>query len=299
MPDASVSCRVSRPMPSLGRWSSLPFNPGAFDLGVFDLDGTVLRHERGITDRTVAAVERFRAGGARIVVATGRRFEGASEHAARLGLGGTDPVICYGGSMIRRMNGETLLHRTLPLASSIEFLKWADRRGLHTRIFTDGHIAVGPDNRAARDHLRHPAGPGVFRVESPVGWLEKIADKPTKLAVAESADGVERWLGEARAAFAGRLFITRSHPFYVEVTAPESTKSRALSFLCERWNIDPERVVAFGDAENDIDMLRFAGRGVAVNPMTEQVREAADDLILTPGDDGVARYLKDLMGNTG
>ena len=61
----------------------------------------------------------------RLVVATGRRFEGALEHAEKLGFGGEDPVVCYGGSMVRRMNGETLLHRKIPKDLALEVLDWA------------------------------------------------------------------------------------------------------------------------------------------------------------------------------
>lgn len=270
--------------------------PPPFDLGAFDLDGTVLRRDRRITDRTVRAVDRLRRRGTRIIVATGRRFEGAHEHAARLGLEVTDPVICYGGSMVRQMDGETLLHRTLPLAQSVEFLEWAYRRGLHSRVFTDGRIALGPDTRASRDYLTYPGGPGVFEVHSPVEWLEETGEVPTKLAVADEPGRVNEWLKEARAMFKGKLFVTRSHPYYVEVTAPESNKSAALRFLCKSWGIEPARVIAFGDADNDIDMLRFAGQGVAVDPMSEEVREAADDLAPPARDDGVARYLEKLLG---
>lgn len=232
--------------------------------------------------------------GTKIVVATGRRFEGAQEHAAGLGLRDEDPVICYNGAMVRRMNGETLLSHTLSKDLSVEFLRWADYRGLHARVFTDGCIAMGPETRASREYLRHPAGPGVFTVESPEGWLGELDGGPIKLVLTDTPGGVETWMKEAREAFAGRLFLTRSHPYYVEVMTPESTKSGGLAFLCDHWRIDRKRVLAFGDAENDIDMLRFAGHGVAVNPMTEQVREAADDLALPCDEDGVARYLEDL-----
>ncbi|HEX2265387.1 MAG TPA: HAD hydrolase family protein, partial [Solirubrobacterales bacterium] len=75
----------------------------AFELGAFDLDGTVLRRDLEITQRTVTAMDELRSRGVRLVVATGRRFEGAREHAGRLGFADEDPVICYGGSMVRRM----------------------------------------------------------------------------------------------------------------------------------------------------------------------------------------------------
>lgn len=268
----------------------------SFDLAAFDLDGTILPHGSKINDRTVAAVESLRDSGARIVVATGRRFEGAYEHAHRLGLRDSDPLICYNGAMVRRMNSETLLQRTLPKILSIEFLEWAERRNLHARVFTDGEIALGPETAASRKYLRHPDGPGISTVDSAISWLEGSEQRPIKLALTDSPNGVGSWFEEAREAFAGELFITRSHPYYVEIMSPESSKSQALSFVCEHWKIDPKRVLAFGDADNDIDMLRFAGHGIAVEPMTKEVREASDT-VLEQASGGVARYLEDLLGN--
>jgi Cof subfamily protein (haloacid dehalogenase superfamily) len=272
-------------------------NELAFDLGAFDLDGTVLRRNLRITDKTVAALQSLREQGMRLVVATGRRFEGAREHAARLGFTDHDPLICYGGSMVRRMNGETLLHRTLPKDLSIEVLEWAAQRDLHARVFVDGQIITSPDTPAALEHLRRNAEPDVSVVDSPVEWLRNGGEEPTKLVIVDHPDDIGGWLEEARAAFAGRLFVTRSLPHYVEVGGLEGTKSKALGFLCERWGIEPERVLAFGDADNDIDMLRFAGHGVAVGGMTGEVREAADEVVPDVNEDGVARYVEKLLGD--
>src|SRR3712207_2259097 len=166
--------------------------------------------------------------------------------------------------MVRRIDGETLLHRTLPKELGLEVLEWAAERRLHARVFVDGRIIASPDTPAALEHLRRASEPGVSTVDSPAGWLRDGGEQPTKLVLVDHPDEVERWLEEARAAFAGKLFVTRSLPHYVEVGGLEGTKSRALESLCERWGIDPGRVIAFGDAENDVDMLRFVGHGVAV-----------------------------------
>jgi Cof subfamily protein (haloacid dehalogenase superfamily) len=269
-----------------------------FDLGAFDLDGTVLRRDLKITDRTLAALRALRERGMRLVVATGRRFEGAREHARRLGFAGADPLICYGGSMIRRMNGETLLHRTLPRSLAVEVLEWAAERDLHARVFLDGAIVTSPDTPATLEHLRRRGETGVSAVDSPADWLGNAPEKPTKLVLVDHPNEVESWLEEARRAFAGRLFVTRSLPHYVEVGGLEGTKSRALLFLCERWRIDPGRVLAFGDADNDIDMLRLAGLGVAVGGMTGEVREAADEVAPPVDEDGVAFYVEKLLGES-
>jgi Cof subfamily protein (haloacid dehalogenase superfamily) len=267
----------------------------SFDLGAFDLDGTVLKRNLRISDKTVDALRSLREQGMRLVVATGRRFEGAREHAWRLGFADNDPLICYGGSMVRRLNGETLLHRTLPASLSIEVLEWAAERDLHARVFVDGHIITSPETPAVLEHLRRNAEPEISVVDSPVDWLRNSEEQPTKLVIVDHPDDIGGWLEEARAAFAGRLFVTRSLPHYVEVGGLEGTKSSALRFLCERWGIEPERVLAFGDADNDIDMLRFAGYGVAVGGMTGEVREAADEVVPDVDDDGVALYVEKLL----
>jgi Cof subfamily protein (haloacid dehalogenase superfamily) len=267
-----------------------------FEVGAFDLDGTVLRRDLRITDRTVGALDRLRECGMRLVVATGRRFEGAREHAQRLGFTTFDPLICYGGSMVRQMNGETLLHHTLHRGLSVEVLEWAADRDLHARVFVDGRIITSPDTPAALEHLRRAEEPGVSVVDSPADWLRDGGEKPTKLVLVDHPGDVEHWLEEARAAFAGRLYVTRSLPHYVEIGGLEGTKSRALKFLCGLWGVDPTRVIAFGDADNDVDMLRFAGHGVAVGAMSDEVREAADAVALPVDEDGVASYLERLLG---
>jgi Cof subfamily protein (haloacid dehalogenase superfamily) len=269
-----------------------------FELGAFDLDGTVLRRDLRITDRTLAAMDGLRERGVRLVVATGRRFEGAREHAQRLGFAEEEPLICYGGSMIRRMTGETILHYRLQRGLSVKVLEWAAERGLHARVFVDGRIITSPDTPAVLRHLRRSEEPGVSVVDSPADWLRNGGEEPTKLVLVDHPGDVPSWLEEARAAFAGRLFVTRSLPHYVEVGGLEGTKSTALNYLCDLWGIDPSRVIAFGDADNDIDMLRFAGHGVAVGGMTDEVREAADAVAPPVHEDGVASYLESLLGGS-
>ncbi len=268
-----------------------------FALGAFDLDGTVLRRDLTITEATVNALHVLRKRGVRLVVATGRRFEGAREHATRLGFGDKDPVICYGGSMVRRMNGETLLHRTLPKSVSIEVLEWAAENGLHARAFVDGKIVVSPQTPAALRYLSERE-PDVEVVESPADWLRSGGENPTKLVVVDRPERIPHWLGEAQRTFSDRLFITRSLPHYVEVGNPEGTKASALKFLCDRWGIDPTHTIAFGDAENDIDMLSFAGLGVVVGGMTEEVRAVADTVAASVDEDGVASFIRSLIGES-
>lgn len=267
-----------------------------YDLGVFDLDGTVLSYDLVITERVLETFRRLREGGMRLIVATGRHYGSAREHALKLGFEDRDPLICYGGSMVRRMNGETLMHRTLPRDLSLEALDWAADRGLHARIFLDGRVVSAPDTAVLLNNMRHPEGFNVTPVKSPAEWLRSSGENPTKLVIVDYPDNVPNWLEDAREAFEGRLFVTRSLPHYVEISGCEGTKARALEFICDHWNLDPARAIAFGDADNDVDMLSFAGHGVSVGGKTAAVRRAADALAPPVEEDGVPRYLEQILG---
>lgn len=253
-----------------------------------------MRRDLTITEVTVSALRELRERGVRLVVATGRRFEGAREHAARLGFRAEDPIICYGGSMVRRMNGETLLHRTLPVDVSVEVLEWAAERGLHARVFMDGKIVSSRETPAVLKHLSERE-PDVEVVRSPVTWLQNSWENPTKLVIVDHPRQIPNWLEEARETFSGHLFVTRSLPHYVEIGGRDGTKASALAFLCKHWGICPTRTIAFGDADNDIDMFSFAGLGVAVGGMSKEVRAAADTVALSVDQDGVALFIQGLL----
>lgn len=267
-----------------------------FDVAAFDLDGTLLSRDLRLSRAAVEALEALRERGMRVIVATGRRFEGAVEYVERLGFREEDPIICFGGAMIRRLSGETLLHRTVPRDLSTEVVEWARERGIHSRIFADGRVIASPETPAALAHLRTFYEPDVV-VRDNLSWLcSKEAEDPTKLVLVDYPDEIEGWLPEAREAFAGRLFVTRSLPHYVEIGGLEGRKSLALEFMCGLWGVDPARTLAFGDAENDMDLLEFAGCGVAMGNARPHVRAVADDVAPPIDEDGVARYIERLLG---
>jgi hydroxymethylpyrimidine pyrophosphatase-like HAD family hydrolase len=187
------------------------------------------------------------------------------------------------------------LHRTLPKDVSVQVLEWAAETGLHARVFTDGKVVASPETPAVMKHLSDKE-PDIEVVESPATWLLSGGEEPTKLVIVDNPTEVPNWLDKAREAFSERLFVTRSLPHYVEVGGSRGTKSEALKFLCELWGIDPAHSLAFGDADNDIDMLSFAGLGVVVGGMTEEVRAAADAVAPPVDEDGVASFIRSLVG---
>ncbi len=79
-----------------------------------------------------------------------------------------------------------------------------------------------------------------------------------------SAADVDEILPGLQERWRGRLYVTRSQPDYIEFADGSVSKSGALAWLCERLGVARGAVVAFGDGMNDVDMLEWAGLGVAV-----------------------------------
>lgn len=78
----------------------------------------------------------------------------------------------------------------------------------------------------------------------------------------------------------------------LEFARPGVTKAGGLAFVAERLGVDPSGVIAFGDMPNDVDMLRWAGRGVAMGNADAAVRAVADEVTSTNAEDGVAEVLE-------
>ena len=104
----------------------------------------------------------------------------------------------------------------------------------------------------------------------------------------EALEGLEQ---RTKARFDGRLYISKSLPFFLEFASPEVTKGSGMEFLAEHMGFSAERTVAFGDGENDVELLEWAGYGVAVENAHERVLAVADLVCPGPAEQGVAQVL--------
>ena len=92
--------------------------------------------------------------------------------------------------------------------------------------------------------------------------------------------------------FDERLYISKSLPYFLEFASPNVTKAAGLDFVAEHVGFPREQTVAFGDGENDIELVEWAGYGVAVANAHERVRELADFVCPSVDEEGVAQVLE-------
>jgi len=239
-----------------------------------------------VKPRTLAAVRAVRAVGIHVVIVTGRMFRSVRPYLERLEL--ADPVVCYQGAVVARADGEFLRHVPIPLELARSAIAAVDKTGHHLNCYVDDELYVAEVNDEARAYAEFQHIP-VNPVGDLLAWLDR---PPTKLVVVgerHEMDDVERAL---KAEFDGRLYISKSLPEFVELAAPEVTKAAGLAFAAEYAGFSVADTVACGDGENDVELLESAGYGVAVANAHERVLAAADLVVPSDEDEGVAQLLE-------
>jgi Cof subfamily protein (haloacid dehalogenase superfamily) len=237
--------------------------------------------------RTRRAIASARAAGIHVVLVTGRMFRAVRPYALEAGL--DDPVVCYQGAVVAEPeSGRWLRHVPIPLEAAREAIRAIHSEGFGLNCYVDDELyvaAITPEARRYADFQGielHPVG-------DLLAWIER---PPTKLVVIndpEVLDGLEERL---KARFDGRLYISKSLPFFLELASPDVTKAAGLEFVAERLGFSRAGTVACGDGENDVELLEWAGYAVAVANADERVLAAADFVCPSVDEEGVAQVLE-------
>jgi hypothetical protein len=214
-------------------------------------------------------------------------FRSVRPYALEAGI--DDPVVCYQGAVVAEpVSGRWLRHVPIALEVARETIAVLNEQGFGLNVYVDDELYVSEVTPEARRYadFQHLA---LHEVGDLLDWLH---EPPTKLVVIDDPEVLDRLKEEMVARFEGRLYISKSLPYFLEFASPDVTKAAGLDFLAERIGFSRERTVAFGDGENDIELIDWAEYGVAVANAHERVKEIADFVCPPVDDEGVAQVLE-------
>jgi Cof subfamily protein (haloacid dehalogenase superfamily) len=205
-----------------------------------------------------------------------------------LQTGITEPVVCYQGALVADpVAGTFLHHEPIPLDVAREAIGALEAAGHSPNVYVDDELYVREHTAESRRYAEFQ-GLDVTAVGDLLGWLDR---PPTKLvAVLEPAD-VPALRATLDARFDGRLFLTTSLPYFLELGHPDVSKGTGLAFVAGTLGLDLAHVVAFGDGENDLELLRVAGYGIAIEGGHPALLAAADWTCPGPDREGVASVI--------
>jgi Cof subfamily protein (haloacid dehalogenase superfamily) len=258
-----------------------------------DLDGTLVGPDLIVSPRNRAAILAAQDRGAFVTLATGRMLRSTLAFARSLSL--TTPVICYQGAMVAdAVTGDVLLHRTVPLVLAREVLDLAEARGWHIHYYVDDVMYVDEMTPQVREYTSIVTDAMPQAVGNLRAFLDRLPNgcEPTKLLIIGDEAATTATLAELRQRFSAILYITRSLPTFAEVANRECSKGAALSWLAGRLGVAQADAVAIGDGLNDLEMVRWAGTGVAVGNAVPELKAAAGYQTSTVDRDGVAEAIE-------
>jgi HAD superfamily hydrolase (TIGR01484 family) len=259
-----------------------------------DLDGTLLRSDRTVSERNRRALRRAVEAGLVVVMVTSRAPYSVRRFVDAAGVSGL--AICSNGAIVYDLDRDEIVRHT-PLDVEI-----AKRLVLALRdavpgvcfAFTQGaRFACEPAYRPLAREADHD--PGMLARAILGDALALCAEGPSKLIARHPSLTPDELLVQVQRLGTDGYEVTHSGAPFVEVAAAGVTKAWALEALCTDLGIMAQEVVAFGDAPNDLPMLRWAGRGVAMANAFPVVLAEAREIAPSNDDDGVADVLERLL----
>ena len=256
------------------------------ELLALDIDDTIVTHLGSVNERVVEAVGRATGAGINVVLSTGRTISTTAPIARALGLDGW--AVCSNGALLAMVEPETIVE-------TVTF----DPRSILDRIVTllpDAVYAV--EDTHGVFHATRIFGAGSLGLSLREVPFEHLLTEPVVRLVVRSDDHVETGFGEIVEQMGLHTVIFGvGDTAWMDIGPTGVSKATMLAKLCTRLDVNPARTVAVGDSWNDIDMLAWAGTGVAMGSAPRAVTSVADAMTdATPGD-GVAEVIDALLAS--
>jgi len=250
-----------------------------------DLDGTIVRSDGTISDRTRRALTAVEDSGAMLVFVTGRPPRWMPQIVEATGHRGI--AVCANGALIYDLHTATVVRHDLLSAAAIRAVVEALRRDAPGIAFAVERHETGFAHEPAYRPRWDGADPKAVR---PLDEL--YDDGVVKLLARHDGMNADELLAAAHASVGELASLTHSSTDgLLEISACGVSKASGLAALAREYGIDPVDVVAFGDMPNDLPMLAWAGRGFAVANAHPEVLALADEVTASNDEDGVAQVL--------
>lgn len=283
--------------PATRRQSSATTSANTIQLLVLDIDGTIAGRSNTIREPVKQAVKAAQAKGIQVAIATGRMYQSALRFYRDLGA--TLPLMVYQGALIKDPATDTVYrHWTVPRKYAAELLDYFEQPNLRSRVSIHFYIndqlyvrEITPDTEAylSRSTIRAIA----------VGDLHTTLDQePTKvLVLSEDIKLIDTLLINLRQQYApSELYLTKSVATFLEATNPLVNKGTAVKYLAEEHlQLQPANVMVVGDNFNDLEMIQYAGIGVAMGNAPDGVKAIANWVAPDVEKDGVAAAIAEFL----
>lgn len=253
---------------------------------LFDLDGTLLDRDRTIRTATLNVLVMAREAGIRVGLATGRSPVSVRRYVEELTP--TGPLILLNGCLLWDIeDNRAVAASLLPRRDAVAIARATVQLGIHANFYIGDQLFVANRGRESLDSERKDGVPHT-QVDDLVDFVRNHESAPYKvLCIDERGD-----FRALEASLDTDCTIVRSEPTYLEILPPDVNKGAMLPAIERIYGISPAEIWAFGDQLNDLELLREAGRAIAMGNSNPAVLAAAHHVIGRNDTDAIADFLR-------
>lgn len=264
-----------------------------YQLIAVDMDGTLLNHNKEISERNKKAIREAKAMGKTVVIATGRPLIGIKRYLEALEMTTEkDYVIAFNGALVQEAkSGRLIAKKTLALDDYKKLYEVSKTLGVHIQALSEHHVMTPIANQYTDVEAN------INLIETEVIPVEEVSetmtivkvmfvDAPEKLDAA--VQSLPEWVKET-------YTIVRSADIFLEFLDKSVDKGAGVAALAKELGLSANEVICVGDAGNDLAMIQYAGLGVAMANAFDEVKEAADYMTSSNEEDGVAEVIEKFM----
>lgn len=271
--------------------------PAVTRLIATDLDGTLLRDDKTLSDRTIAALAAAEAAGIEVFFVTGRParwMDVVSDHVHGHGL-----AICANGAAVADLHAGGELLRVHPLERDVALDMVHTLREAAPGTSFAVELSTGIHYEPAYPPFHLDPGATVAVAEKLLSEDPPGSGAPVLKVLAHHSElAPDAFLALARTVAGHRASITRSSPTaLLEISGPGVSKASTLAACCAERGVSPAEVVAFGDMPNDVEMLSWAGASFAMGNAHPAALAAASGVTATNDEDGVAVVIERILAD--
>ena len=265
-----------------------------YQLIAMDLDGTLNNDQKIITEKTKTALMAAQERGIRLALASARPSPGLFKERDILRLQDYQGILMSynGGRIVDAATGKVLFETSMDLDQTKQVLRRLEELPV-TPILDDGvQFNVADKNGYKVDYECKNNQMTCTEVGNLADFLTFA---PIKILMSVQPEELPQVQQQIAAFLPEDLTVVQTAAFYLEVIPKIINKGQGIRDICTVLGIAPAQVISFGDAANDIPMLREAGMGVAMGNAADAVKAAADMVTLSNNDDGIAAALEKLL----
>ena len=262
-----------------------------FELVASDYDDSLCPKGYKVSDYTRKVIKKFTNKGGHFVIITGRMNYSIYPIAKELGLDG-EIVACQGADIRDMRTNKVIRNKKIPHDLAVEYLRFAESLHLIPQIYADNKLYTINENEAIKNYSNFCKVDFEYIDGLLSDFLDNNLGDIDMMYLWTSEKDQKKNIKLISEKFKGRLDITSSTAHNIEAVVKGASKSEALEFLANKYNIPISKTMAFGDSLNDRSMIMAAGLGVAMQNAKDGLKEDADYVCEASLDDGVAKTIE-------